>query len=166
MFEIGSSSIILPAKVSSSPESLEYNDYEEYQEVTLQPSVSYHNSAETGQQHVTYDVHRKGGDQQHISYGVPQSATEEDLKSSVVTGIPPIESSLNRQADFVTGKTPPDPFQVQRFYQQEPQVIDVEEFDETGIGKAICIAGPAFSQPPHLLHLIVASTLTPGCPSI
>ncbi|XP_019405376.1 PREDICTED: nidogen-1 [Crocodylus porosus] len=133
VFEIGSSSIILPAKVSSSLESLEYNDYEEYQEVTSQPSVSYYNSAETGQQHVTYDVHRKGGNQQHISYGVPQSATEEDLKSSIVTGIPPIESSLNRQADFPTGKTPPDPFQVQRFYQQQPQVIDVEEFDETGI---------------------------------
>lgn len=45
-----------------------------------------------------------------------------------------------------TGRTQDRSFQLpaERFPQQQPQVIDVDEVEETGVGKAIYVAGGTF----------------------
>ncbi|XP_065257208.1 nidogen-1 [Emys orbicularis] len=136
VFEIGSSSnSIVPAKISYSPE---FGDDEQYQEVTSKPAVLHHDPVEISPQQVPYDVPSRRGDQQHITYRIPQSASEDDLQpphKAITTETLPRESFFNQQPELSTGKTPPQ-FQVQQFPQQYPQVIDVEDIEdieETGI---------------------------------
>uniref|UniRef100_A0A8D0LAE2 Nidogen-1 n=1 Tax=Sphenodon punctatus TaxID=8508 RepID=A0A8D0LAE2_SPHPU len=130
VFELGSSSSsIEPAKILHSPDSLEYGNYEQHQDVTSKPPISYQDSIEISEQEVPYDVPSRGDIEQHITYRVPQPAAEDYLQSpnQPVTRPPPAKPRLP------TAKTPPRQFQHQQFPQQHPQVIDVEEFDETGI---------------------------------
>ncbi|XP_035755598.1 nidogen-1 isoform X4 [Egretta garzetta] len=132
VFEIGSSSdSIVPAKISSILESLESNEQD--QEMTSKPFMSDYGSTETRQQYVTSSTDSTEEDQHHIAYSVPQLAAEDFLTSyQDVTGTPSTESFYSHQ-DFPTAKAPPRQFQVQQFPPEQPQVIDVEEFDETGI---------------------------------
>ncbi|XP_069656800.1 nidogen-1 isoform X3 [Haliaeetus albicilla] len=132
VFEIGSSSdSIVPAKISDVLESLESNEQD--QEMTSKPFMSDYGSTEIRQQYVTSSTDSTEEDQHHVTYSVPQLAAEDFLTSyQDVTGTPSTESFYSHQ-DFPTAKAPPRQFQVQQFPPQQPQVIDVEEFDETGI---------------------------------
>ncbi|KAM6433343.1 nidogen-1 [Rhynochetos jubatus] len=132
VFEIGSSSdSIVPAKISNVLEGLESNEQD--QEMTSKPFMSDYGSTEIRQQYVTSSTDSTEDDQDHVTYSVPQLATEDVLTSyQDVTGTPSTESLYSHQ-DFPTAKAPPRQFQVQQFPPQQPQVIDVEEFDETGI---------------------------------
>lgn len=139
VFEIGSSSdSIVPAKISNILESLEPNEQD--QEITSKSFMSDYGSTEIRQQYVTSSTDSIEEDQHHVTYSVPQLAAEDLLTSyQDVTGTPSTESFYGHQ-DFPTAKAPPRQFQVQQFPPQQPQVIDVEEFDETGIGKVFCTA--------------------------
>uniref|UniRef100_A0A8B9IWH3 Nidogen 1 n=1 Tax=Amazona collaria TaxID=241587 RepID=A0A8B9IWH3_9PSIT len=132
VFEIGSSSdSIVPAKINNILESLETN--EEDQDMTSKPFMSDYGSTEIRQQYVTSSTDSTEEDQHYVTYSVPQLAEEDFLTSyQDVTGTPSTESFYSHQ-DFPTAKAPPRQFQVQQFPPQQPQVIDVEEFDETGI---------------------------------
>lgn len=125
-FEIGNSDNVLSAKIALSPTSIEYGDYDQFPEVTTDASISHQNPIEISEQEVSYDISRRG-DQLHTSYGLPQP--EDDLQTpyQVFTEQPPAEPQLQ------TGKTPPLAFPDQPFHRQ--QIINVEEDDETGIGK-------------------------------
>ncbi|KAM6280871.1 nidogen-1 isoform 2-T2 [Porphyrio hochstetteri] len=131
VFEIGSSSdSIVPAKISYVLESREATEQD--QEITSKPFLSDYGSTEIRQQYVTSSTDSTEEDQ-HITYSVPQLAAEDFLTSHQdVTGTPSTESFYSHQ-DFPTAKAPPRQFHVQQFPPQQPQVIDVEEFDETGI---------------------------------
>lgn len=139
MFEIGSSSdSIVPAKISNILESQESNEQD--QDMTSKPFMSDYGSTEIRQQYVTSSTDSTEEDQHYVTYSVPQLAEEDFLTSyQGVTGTPSTESVYSHQ-DFPTAKAPPRQFQVQQFPPQQPQVIDVEEFDETGIGKVFCTA--------------------------
>lgn len=139
VFEIGSSSdSIVPAKISNVLESLESNQQD--QKMTSKPFMADYGSTEMRQQYVTSSTDSTEEDQHHVTYSVPQLAAEDFLTSyQDVTGTPSTESFYSHQ-DFPTAKAPPRQFQVQQFPPQQPQVIDVEEFDETGIGKVFCTA--------------------------
>uniref|UniRef100_A0A8B9TUN5 Nidogen 1 n=1 Tax=Anas platyrhynchos TaxID=8839 RepID=A0A8B9TUN5_ANAPL len=119
VFEIGSSSdSIVPAKISNVLESLESSEQD--QEMTSKPFMSDYGSTEIRQQYVTSSMDSIEEDQ-HVTYSVPQLAAEDFVTSyQDVTGTPSTESFYSHQ-DLPT------------FPPQEPQVIDVEEFDETGI---------------------------------
>uniref|UniRef100_A0A8D0KVY6 Nidogen 1 n=1 Tax=Strix occidentalis caurina TaxID=311401 RepID=A0A8D0KVY6_STROC len=132
VFEIGSSSdSIVPAKISNILESLESNEQD--QEMTSKPFMSDYGSTEIRQQYVTSSTDSTEEDQHHVTYSVPQLAAKDFLTSyQDVTGTPSTESFYSHQ-DFPTAKAPPRQFHVQQFPPQQPQVIDVEEFDETGI---------------------------------
>jgi len=132
-FEIGSSSdTFVPAKVSSVLASLEPS--EEDQELTSKPFMSDYGSTEIRPQYVTSSTDSIEEDQ-HVTYSVPQLAVEDFITSyQDVTGTPSTES-FYRHREFPTAKAPPRQFPAQQFPPQGPQVIDVEEFDETGIGK-------------------------------
>uniref|UniRef100_A0A663N0X7 Nidogen 1 n=1 Tax=Athene cunicularia TaxID=194338 RepID=A0A663N0X7_ATHCN len=132
VFEIGSSSdSIVPAKISNILESLESSEQD--QEMTSKPFMSDYGSTEIRQQYVTSSTDSTEEDQHHVTYSVPQLAAEDFLTSyQDVTGTPSTESFYSHQ-DFPTAKAPPRQFHVQQFPPQQPQVIDVEEFDETGI---------------------------------
>ncbi|OXB59200.1 hypothetical protein ASZ78_007405 [Callipepla squamata] len=132
VFEIGSSSdTIVPAKVSNVLASLEPS--EEDQELTSKPFMSDYGSTEIRPQYITSSTDSTEEDQ-HVTYSVPQLAVEDFITSyQDVTGTPSTES-FYRHRDFPTAKAPPRQFPAQQFPPQEPQVIDVEEFDETGIG--------------------------------
>lgn len=138
VFEIGSSSdSIVPAKISNVLESLESSEQD--QEMTSKPFMSDYGSTEIRQQYVTSSMDSIEEDQ-HVTYSVPQLAAEDFVTSyQDVTGTPSTESFYSHQ-DFPTAKAPPRQFPAQQFPPQEPQVIDVEEFDETGIGKVFCTA--------------------------
>ncbi|XP_025964741.1 nidogen-1 isoform X2 [Dromaius novaehollandiae] len=132
VFEIGSSSeSVVPAKISSVLESLESSEQD--QEMTSKAFMSDYGSTEIRLEHVTSAMDSTEGDQHHITYSVPHLAAEDFMTSyQDVTEIPSTESFYGQQ-DFPTAKAPPRQFQVQQFPPQQPQVIDVEEFDETGI---------------------------------
>nr|XP_060609844.1 nidogen-1 [Anolis sagrei ordinatus] len=123
-FEIGGSDIILPA--SESPVSVDYGDYDQFQEVTIEPPISQ-DSIEISQPEVSYEIPSRG-DSIQTSYIIPQPAAE-DFQSPYQTATeqPPPEPPLP------TGKNPPLQFPAQQFPQQHGQIIDVEEVDETGI---------------------------------
>lgn len=131
VFEIGSSSdTIVPAKVSNVLASLEPS--EEDQELTSKPFMSDYGSTEIRPQYVTSSTDSIEEDQ-HVTYSVPQLAVEDFITSyQDVTGTPSTES-FYRHREFPTAKAPPRQFPAQQFPPQGPQVIDVEEFDETGI---------------------------------
>ncbi|XP_053155988.1 nidogen-1 isoform X2 [Hemicordylus capensis] len=127
VFEIGRSDNILSAKITSTPASVEYNDYDQFEEVTADPSVSHQDSIERSEQEVSYDI--SSSDQLHTSYSLPQPAAEGDLQS-------PYQASTEHpsaEPHFPTGKTPPRQFPVQQYPQQHAQILNVEEVDETGI---------------------------------
>ncbi|XP_066473183.1 nidogen-1 [Tiliqua scincoides] len=125
-FEIGNSDNILSAKITETPSSIEYGDYDQFPEVTTDTSVSHQDSIETSEQEVSYDISRRG-DQLHISYSLPQPGAEDGLQTpyQVLTEQPPAEPQLP------TGKIPPLQFPDQPFHRQ--QIINVEEEEETGI---------------------------------
>lgn len=136
MFEIGSSSdSIVPAKISNVLESLESN--EEDQEMTSKPFMSDYGSTEITQQYIPSSTDSTEEDQHLVTYSVPRLAAEDFLTPyQDVTGTPSPESFYSPQ-NFPTAKAPPRQFRIQQFPPQPPQVIDVEEFDETGIGKGL-----------------------------
>uniref|UniRef100_A0A803SR35 Nidogen 1 n=1 Tax=Anolis carolinensis TaxID=28377 RepID=A0A803SR35_ANOCA len=125
-FEIGGSDIILPT--SESPVSVDYGDYDQFQEVTTEPPISHKDSIEISQPEVSYEIPSRG-DNIQTSYSIPQPAAEDDFQSPYQTATeqPPPEPPLP------TGKNPPLQFPAQQFPQQHGQIIDVEEVDETGI---------------------------------
>lgn len=136
MFEIGSSSdSIVPAKISNVLESLESN--EEDQEMTSKPFMSDYGSTEITQQYIPSSTDSTEEDQHLVTYSVPRLAAEDFLTPyQDVTGTPSTESFYSPQ-NFPTAKAPPRQFRIQQFPPQPPQVIDVEEFDETGVGKGL-----------------------------
>lgn len=128
-FEIGSSDNIKSPKIIQTPSAAEYNDYDQYQEVTTDPSISHLDSVEVSQQEES-SVSRRG-DQLFVSYNLPHIEAEDGLQTpyQILTEHPPVNPSLS------TRRNPPLQFPGQQFPQQHPQIIDVEEVDETGIGK-------------------------------
>ncbi|XP_056343275.1 nidogen-1 [Oenanthe melanoleuca] len=131
VFEIGSSSdSIVPAKISNTLESIEPN--EEDQEMTSKPFMSDYGSTEITQQYVTSSTDSTEEDHHLVTYSVPQLGEDFLTSYQDVTGTPSTESFYSPQ-NFPTAKAPPRQFRIQQFPPQPPQVIDVEEFDETGI---------------------------------
>lgn len=126
-FEISNSDNIVSAKITETPTSIEYGDYDQFPEVTSDHSVSHQDPLGTSEQEVSYDISRRG-DQLHNSYNLPQPG-EDDLQTSyqILTEQPPAEPL------FPTGKIPPLQFPEQPFHRQ--QIFNVDEEDETGIGK-------------------------------
>ncbi|XP_048341715.1 nidogen-1 [Sphaerodactylus townsendi] len=122
-FEIGSSENIKLPKISQTPVGAEYNDYDQFQEVTTDPSILHPDSIEQ-ESSIT-----RRGDQLYVSYNLPHIEGEDGLQSPYhfLTEHPPINRPLP------TGKNPTLQFPGQQFPQPHPQVIDVEEVDETGI---------------------------------
>lgn len=129
-FEIGGSNDILSAKGTPSPASVEYSDYEQFQEVTLDPSILQQDPIEISHPEVSYDVSDRG-DNFQTGYNLPQPAIEDDfqLPYQTLTDQPPVKLPLP------TGKNPPLQFPIHQFPNQHAQIIEVEEDDETGIGK-------------------------------
>uniref|UniRef100_A0A6J0T6Z0 Nidogen-1 n=1 Tax=Pogona vitticeps TaxID=103695 RepID=A0A6J0T6Z0_9SAUR len=125
-FEISGSDSILSAKATQTPASVEYGDYDQFQEVTTDPSIPNEGSIEISQPEVSYEISSRG-DNVHTSYSVPQPGAEDAFQSPYQTEYPPVEPPLP------TGKNPPLQFPAQQFPQQHGQIIDVEEVDETGI---------------------------------
>lgn len=124
-FEISNSDNIVSAKITETPTSIEYGDYDQFPEVTSDHSVSHQDPLGTSEQEVSYDISRRG-DQLHNSYNLPQPG-EDDLQTSyqILTEQPPAEPL------FPTGKIPPLQFPEQPFHRQ--QIFNVDEEDETGI---------------------------------
>jgi len=139
VFEIGSSSdSIVPAKIGNVLESPESDERD--QEMTSKSFMSDYGSTEIRQDYVTSSTDSAEEDQHRVTYSVPHLAAGDLLTSyQDVTGTPSTESFYSHQ-DFPTAKAPPRQFQAQQFPPQAPQVIDVEEFDETGVGKVFCTA--------------------------
>ncbi|ETE69401.1 Nidogen-1, partial [Ophiophagus hannah] len=127
-FEIGGSNDILSAKGTQSPASLEYNDYEQFQEVTLQPSILHQDPIEVSHPEVSYDVSDRG-DNFQTGYSLPEPAIEDgfQLPYQTLTDQPPVK------VPPPTGKNPPLRFPIHQFPNQHAQIIEVEEDDETGI---------------------------------
>ncbi|KAF7253583.1 Nidogen-1 [Varanus komodoensis] len=126
-FEIGGSDNILSAKVTQTPANTEYGDYDQFQEVTTDPSLSHQDSIEKTQTGVSYDISSRG-DSLHTSYELPQSAADRfESPYQALTERSPAEPPLP------TGKSPPLRFPGQQFPQQRTQIIDVEEVDDTGV---------------------------------
>ncbi|KAL8185858.1 UNVERIFIED_CONTAM: Nidogen-1, partial [Gekko kuhli] len=126
-FEIGSSDNIKSPQIIQTPTATEYNDYDQFQEVTPDPSILHPGSIEINQQE-ELSLSRRG-DQLYVSYSFPQVEAEDGLQTQYqfLTEHPPVYPPLP------TGKNPPLQFPGQQFPQQHPQIIDVEEVDETGI---------------------------------
>ncbi|XP_033000218.1 nidogen-1 isoform X2 [Lacerta agilis] len=127
-FEIGGSDSILPAKVPENVTGAEYSDYDQFQEVATEPSISVQSSIEINQPEVSEDISSRG-DQLHISYNLPQPAEADGFQPpyQALTEHPPAANP------FPTGKSPPLQFPNQQFPRHHTQIIDVEEDDETGI---------------------------------
>ncbi|XP_042333625.1 nidogen-1 [Sceloporus undulatus] len=127
-FEIGSSDNIVSAKVTQSSVSVDYGDYDQFQEVTTEPSISHKDSIVISQPEESYEISRRG-DSVQATYNIPQPAAEDGFQSpyQTLTEQPPAEPPLP------TGKNPPLQFPAQQFPRQHAQIIDVEEVDETGI---------------------------------
>lgn len=128
-FEIGSSDNIKLPKIIQTPAAEEYNDYDQLQEVTTDPSILHPDSIEISQQEESSLSRR--GDQLYVTYNLPQIEAEDGLQTpyQFLTEHPPVNPPLP------TGRNPSLQFPGQQFPQQHPQIIDVEEVDETGIGK-------------------------------
>nr|XP_034964284.1 nidogen-1 [Zootoca vivipara] len=127
-FEIGGSDSILPAKIPETATTAEYSDYDQFQEVATEPSISEQGSIEINQPEVSEDILSRG-DQLHISYNLPQPAEADGFQPpyQALTEHPPAANP------FPTGKSPPLQFPNQQFPRHHTQIIDVEEDDETGI---------------------------------
>lgn len=105
--------------------------------MTSKPFMSDYGSTEITQQYITSSTDSAEEDQHLVTYSVPRLAAEDFLTPyQDVTGTPSTESFYSPQ-NFPTAKAPPRQFRIQQFPPQPPQVIDVEEFDETGIGKGL-----------------------------
>ncbi|XP_039208911.1 nidogen-1 isoform X1 [Crotalus tigris] len=127
-FEIGGSNDILSAKGTQSPASVEYSDYEQFQEVTIDPSILQQDPIEISHPEVSYEVSDRG-DNFQTGYILPQPAIEDDfqLPYQTLTDQPPVKLPPP------TGKNPPLQFPIHQFPNQHAQIIEVEEDDETGI---------------------------------
>lgn len=117
MFEIGSpatASGVVSSDVNLRPDDEEYDD-EDYDSVTsLGPedvgTTSFPYEAPRRGDTGTYDVHRV---------------------------LPPGRPATERPAGPATERTRPFQLPAERFPQQPPQVIDVDEVEETEVGKAV-----------------------------
>lgn len=137
-FEISSADKIISAQNTQNSASAEYSDYDPFQEVTTDVSIAPLESVDTSQQELLYDVSSRG-DQLHTSYNLPQPAAADGDDDDGGDLQPPPQASTEPppvDPPFPTGKTPPIHFPTPPFpRRQHPQVIDVEEVDEAGIGK-------------------------------
>lgn len=122
MFEIGSpatASGVIPADVN-----LELDDEAEYDDEDYD-SVTHLGLEDAVTTSFPYEAPRRGDSG---TYNTPS-----DLS--------PRRMATKRPLTPPTEKTRSFQLPGERFPQQQPQVIDVDEVEETGIGKAVCVAG-------------------------
>lgn len=125
VFEIGSpatASGVVPSDVN-----LGLDDGAEYDEEDYD-SVTPLSLEDTGTTSFPYEARRRGDTG---TYNVPSD-------------LPPRRLATERPPGPPTERTRSFQLPAERFPQQQPQVIDVDEVEETGVGKAIYVAGGTF----------------------